>query len=304
MMKLSIDTDPNPQEWHAMWASRTDRFPYDNLNYLDALGVEWANVDSDDVVLPYAFGRSKFGFTQAFCPLGAQRLGPLGPKANEAAALREALDALPRFARLRLSMSRPSDWTAPQSWHWRNMGWERWSEMPNYELDLGSSYEEVFGGFSSQTRRNLSKSTDNQLWEYSNPDELWTYFAQNQGEKYRIPNGYERAIKSAMYHLLHQGRGAVWAAIGEGNQWLAGMFVAFSGDRAVLLFSAVTPEGRERNSMTWLVNEFITMAVGRWKIFDFEGSKSPGLARFYSGFGAVNTPYLRWERWNLPWPLR
>lgn len=303
-MKFYIEHNSKSEDWRALWSLRADRFPYDNLNYLDALGVEWASVASGEIVVPFAFGRSAFGFMQAFCPLGAQRLGPLGEKANEATSLRAALDALPRYTRLRLKLSRPENWPAPKSWHWRKGGFERWTELPNYELDLGSSYEQVFSGFSSQTRRNLSKATGNQLWEYSNPDELWTYFSQNQGEKYEIPKGYEQAMKSAMYHLLHQGRGAVWASIGEGNQWLAGMFVAFSGDRAVLLFSAVTPEGRERNSMTWLVNEFITMAVGRWRIFDFEGSKAPGLSRFYKGFGAKNTPYLSWERWNLPWPLR
>lgn len=303
-MRFCQEHNPDPEVWRAMWSLRSDRFPYDNLNYLDALGVEWASVISDEVALPYAVGRSVLGFKQAYCPLGAQRLGPLGAKANVAQQVRQALDALPRYTRLRLNLSKPEDWPEPTSWHWRKGGWERWAEMPNYELKLGSSYEQVYGGFSSQTRRNLAKATGNQLWEYSSPDELWGYFVQNQGEKYRIPNGYEQAMKSAMYHLLHQGRGAVWAAIGEGNQWLAGMFVAFSGDRAVLLFSAVTPEGRERNAMTWLVNEFITMAVGRWKVFDFEGSKAPGLARFYKGFGAENTPYLSWERWNIPWPLR
>jgi hypothetical protein len=45
------------------------------------------------------------------------------------------------------------------------------------------------------------------------------------------------------------------------------------------------------------------MAVGRWKILDFEGTSAEGLARFYQGFGAVNVPYLRWERWNAPWQL-
>jgi len=303
-MSFCQEHNPDPEVWRAMWSLRSDRFPYDNLNYLDALGVEWASVVSDKVGLPYAIGRSVLGFKQAYCPLGAQRLGPLGEKANVAQHVRQALDALPRYTRLRLNLSKPEDWPEPTSWHWRKGGWERWAEMPNYELKLGSSYEQVYSGFSSQTRRNLAKASGNQLWEYSNPDELWGYFVQNQGEKYQIPKGYEQAMKSAMYHLLHQGRGAVWAAIGEGNQWLAGMFVAFSGDRAVLLFSAVTPEGRERNAMTWLVNEFITMAVGRWKVFDFEGSKAPGLARFYKGFGAENTPYLSWERWNIPWLLR
>lgn len=303
-MRFERIQNPNSMEWDARWSGRSDRFPYDNFNYLDALGAEWECVAADGMYLPYAVGRSAFGFKQAFCPLGAQRLGLVGQEMDEVTALRDAFDGLPRYLRIRLNVDRPMNWPADQSWHWRNFGWERWFDLPNYELKLGSSYQEVFEGYSSQIRRNLSKATSNQLWEYSNPDELWSYFIQNQGERYTIPKGYEQAMKSAMYHLLHQGRGAVWAAMGEGNQWLAGMFVAFSGDRAVLLFSAVTPEGRSQNSMTWLINEFITLAVGRWKILDFEGSKSPGLARFYQGFGAKNVPYLRWERWNLPWLSR
>ncbi len=303
MSPFKTTDNPNEEEWELAHALRSDGFPYDRMGYLDCLGINWMALQSEDLILPFAIGRSKWGFKQAFCPFGAQRLGPLGRAADDPERLREALDALPRVVRLRLSMSRPTGWNADRGWHWRKAGWERWYSAPNYELRLDGSYEALHQAYSSQTRRNLAKASGNQLWEYSNPEELWNYFAQNQGEKYAIPKGYEQAMKTAMYHLLHQGRGAVWAALGEGNQWLAGIFVAFSGDRALLLFSATTPEGRESNSMTWLINEFITMAVGRWKILDFEGTSAEGLARFYQGFGAVNVPYLRWERWNAPWQL-
>jgi hypothetical protein len=304
MNAFNLTSDPDEAKWAEAYRLRPEPFPYDRIEYLDSLGVTWCAVEGDSLILPFAVGRSKLGFTQAFCPLGAQRLGPLGASATEEESVRAALDALPNYLRLRLRLSRPTSWPEDRSWHWRRGGWERWQSLPNYELQLGGSYEQLYRGFSSQTRKNLKSALDNQLWEYSNPEELWSYFAQNQGKKYRVPAGYEQAMKSAMYHLLHQGRGAVWAAMGPGNQWLAGMFVAFSGNRAVLLFSAVTEEGRDRHSMTWLVNEFLTMAVGRWTVVDFEGSSAPGLARFYQGFGAENVPYLSWERWNLPWPSR
>ena len=116
-MSFRLEHNPDPEDWRATWSLRPDRFPYDHLNYLDALGVEWASVVSDEVVLPFAFGRSAFGFMQVYCPLGAQRLGPMGAKAHDAKHVREALDALPRHARLRLTISRPLDWPAPKSWH-------------------------------------------------------------------------------------------------------------------------------------------------------------------------------------------
>ena len=99
-MSFRLEHNPDPEDWRATWSLRPDRFPYDHLNYLDALGVEWASVVSDEVVLPFAFGRSAFGFMQVYCPLGAQRLGPMGAKAHDAKHVREALDALPRHARV------------------------------------------------------------------------------------------------------------------------------------------------------------------------------------------------------------
>jgi hypothetical protein len=76
-------------------------------------------------------------------------------------------------------------------------------------------------------------------------------------------------------------------------------------DRQFSIFHRFNPEGSDFDcGVPRPFNEFITMAVGRWKIYDFEGSMAPGLARFYSGFGAENEPYLSWERWNVPWRLR
>ena len=51
--------------------------------------------------------------------------------------------------------------------------------------------------------------------------------------------------------------------------------------------------------MTHLIDQAIIDAVGRYDLFDFEGSKAPGLARFYQGFGAKLVPYLRFQRYAL-----
>ena len=94
------------------------------------------------------------------------------------------------------------------------------------------------------------------LFEHDTPETLFLAFKRYQGERYRIPEGFGTAIRQAMYHLLHQGQGAVWSVYGEGNRFLAGAFFAFAGNRAVLLFSAISDEGRSTHAMSYLLNEF------------------------------------------------
>ena len=53
------------------------------------------------------------------------------------------------------------------------------------------------------------------------------------------------------------------------------------------------------NPLWLLINELILFGCGRWEILDFEGSKEEGLARYYSGFGAQLSPYIRYQRWAI-----
>ena len=48
----------------------------------------------------------------------------------------------------------------------------------------------------------------------------------------------------------------------------------------------------------------IQLHAGSDHILDFEGSSIPGLARFYSGFGAHDEPFYFHVENNLPWYLR
>jgi hypothetical protein len=277
-------------------------FPYDREGYADALGQNWAALMDTGFALPLAY-RKKWGMWTGYLPFGMQQWGPIGPKSASTASLCAAVEAIPgRLTKVDIAMHRPEDWQ-PLSSQWKRKGLrlERWTEQPNYVLDIGASYEQVYAGYSKQTIRNLKASQQSGMtvFEHDTPDVLLHAFKANQAERYAVPAGFEPAIRAAMYHLLHQGRGALWSVYGEGNRFLAGAFIAFAGNRAVLLFSAISDEGRQRQAMTYLLNEVLTYACGRWTCFDFEGSKSPGLARFYAGFGAKLEPFLRYQRWAI-----
>jgi len=290
------------EDW-AAWVSQSPwDFPYDQEGYADALGQTWGAMVSEGFAWPVAY-RRKGLFWTAYFPFGIQQWGPVGVNAGRASALVEAAAALPgRFTKVDVQVHKPLDWVVPGSgWRRKGLRIERWSEKPNYVLDISGSYEKVHGGYSKQLVRNLKEAKQHAmtLFEHDTPETLYHAFEHNQGKRYAIPGGFGSAIRQAMYHLLHQGKGAVWSVYGEGNRFLAGAFFAFSGNRVVLLFSAISEEGRETQAMAYLLNEFLVFAAGRWSYFDFEGSEAPGLARFYAGFGAECHPYLRYQRWAL-----
>jgi hypothetical protein len=61
--------------------------------------------------------------------------------------------------------------------------------------------------------------------------------------------------------------------------------------RISYLFPASLERGKLQSAMFLLVDELIRNSTGRYNWFDFEGSMIEGIARFYSGFGAINQPY-------------
>jgi len=56
--------------------------------------------------------------------------------------------------------------------------------------------------------------------------------------------------------------------------------------------------------MPWLIDAFIKENAGKPVTLDFEGSNNPGLARFYSSFGAKKVVYQQFTRNSLPAPVR
>lgn len=290
------------EEW-ATWAKESPwDFPYDQECYADALGQTWGAVAGAGLAWPMAY-RRKGMFWTAYMPFGMQQWGPVGAQANRSALVLAAAAAIPgRFTKVDVCVHKPADWQSQsRAWRWKGLRLERWTEKPNYVLDISGSYEQIHSGYSKQLLRNLKEAKRHAmtLFEHDTPETLYQAFERYQGERYAVPTGFGPAIRQAMYHLLHQGKGAVWSVYGEGNRFLAGAFFAFSGNRVVLLFSAISDEGRETQAMAHLLNEFLVFAAGRWTYFDFEGSEAPGLARFYAGFGAELQPYLRYQRWAL-----
>ena len=72
----------------------------------------------------------------------------------------------------------------------------------------------------------------------------------------------------------------------------------------LFLFSGLSAKGKSLGAMPFLIDKFIQNNCVKNNIFDFEGSRDAGLARFYNSFGSTESLYLHIRLNRLPYPLR
>jgi hypothetical protein len=77
---------------------------------------------------------------------------------------------------------------------------------------------------------------------------------------------------------------------GVGQLICAAIFMK-TQDRITFLFSGLTEEGKQRQAMTYLLDQVIRQYANQPITFDFEGSDDDNLARFYLGFGGKEVKY-------------
>jgi hypothetical protein len=85
--------------------------------------------------------------------------------------------------------------------------------------------------------------------------------------------------------------GVATAVTDESNEILAALFYLIGRKHIIYLNAVSSPAGKEKHAMTLLIDHILKQLAGSDKIFDFEGSMIPGVARYYKGFGAVEVQY-------------
>jgi len=316
VLRDDIDDD----RWDRVVLSDERSLPYGLTEVLDARAKQWGGLVRNDyeAVCPIPYRRIAGCVNISRMPLGLQQLGLFyAPSCrlnrethpvDEWSELYSALDALPEnFIWLDLHFHEGLPLIKPEGLWWKSgpWGWMRCWNRQNAVLHLENEYQLNFECFSEQTRRNVKKAQNAhlELFEHDSPEVLIHAFEQHQVKRYgAMPNDFLKSVRWQMHALIHQRKGMVHTVYGPGNEFLAGAFWWFQGDRVVLYFSTATDAGRELQAMSYLINEVVLQASGTWRRLDFEGSQAPGLFRFYLGWGAQPKPYLRVQRFRIPFP--
>ena len=256
--------------------------------YLDIVHPGWEALVENDYqsVMPLTGGK-KFGVNYLFQPFFVQQLGVFSKAPMTAVTTEAFLKAIPskyRFAEIRLNEGNAfADGAEGVEYH------------RNVLLDLNQEYNAIRANYHQNTKRNLAKAESNnlQLVETVIPYHVIALFRDNRGA---LLDKWGNAEYDVLTHLakVAQKRNAAFmlgvSEKGVGQLLCAAIFMK-TKDRITFLFSGLTEEGKQRQAMTYLLDQVIQKHSCQPMTFDFEGSDDDNLARFYLGFGGNETKY-------------
>lgn len=174
----------------------------------------------------------------------------------------------------------------------------------NYLLPLGNDYKTISSFFATNTRRNIAKAEKGNLTLIKGL-RLETYldFA-SQNLKPKVPESLIRSLKNMIAFGLYKGFGEIQGVYSSNNELCAAVYFCRWKDRVIYLYAVSDDTGKKQRGMYFLLNQFIRDNSGKNLTLDFEGSMVPGIARFFSGFGATPETYFQIRMNRLPMPLR
>ncbi len=256
--------------------------------YLDIVHPGWEALVEEDYqsVMPLTGGK-KFGVNYLFQPYFVQQLGVFSRLPMTAEKVDAFLKAIPskyRFAEIRLNESNTlNDIIEGIEYH------------RNVILDINQDYEAIRANYHQNTKRNLAKAESNNLQLVTTviPYHVVALFTDNRGALLDKWGDAEYARLTALTNVAVNRNNAFILGVteqGVGQLICAAIFMK-TKKRITFLFSGLTEEGKQRQAMTYLLDQVIRKYANQPITFDFEGSDDDNLARFYLGFGGMEVKY-------------
>lgn len=257
---------------------------------LDAASPGWeALVDEASGAQLALTWRRRFGIKYLYQPFLLQRVGVFG---GAPSALLGALPDEVRYADIYLNdgdrQGVPAD--------------VRLTEQRNHELSLDATLEEIRNGYAQNLRRNLRKAAPYDLVIDAGADvgEVLAFLrGSEQFKRWGIDPVRIACMERLLAGAMVQGEGRPYAVRVSGRTVAAAFFVEWGG-RLLFLKGLANAEGRAVQAMHRLLDRVIATHAGSALVLDLAGSNDEDLARFYAGFGARRTVYLRAQVNRLP----
>lgn len=271
--------------------------------YLDNVSENWEGLVEGDYesVFPLIWNDKLLGIKQIYQPFLAQQTGIYSIHILSNKRIQAFLSAIPaEYKKVVLHLNeRNAMQTTPDGF--------AVEERVNLVLDLNKSYKAIESQYAKNHKRNLKKAREFKVVLNSNikPEVLMEQYKKYQGVKIKdFKDDSYHAAHRIIYNAMHRGRGFMSGVQTPEGKLLAAAFFVVSHGRMILLFPSTTPQGRAQNAMHLLIDMLIQSKAGSPLFLDFEGSSVESIARFYSGFGAINHPYYVLRKNELPFGLK
>ncbi len=200
--------------------------------YLDLAHEGWeALVENDyERVMPLT-AATKFGISYLFQPYFSQQLGVFSKSKLNPGIVEDFIQSIPahfKFVEINLN-----------SFNKINSKKNTFVLNNNYLLDLINPYERLVKKYTTNTRRNLKKSTTNKLSISKNikPEALIKLFRNNRGKQLKKWNDvHYHILQRIMYTSVYKGKGVLYGVYTEFNELCAAAFFLKNNNRLVFLF--------------------------------------------------------------------
>jgi hypothetical protein len=201
----------------------------------------------------------------------------------------ELLEQLPRFhwmdQRFHYQMS-----------NWLPLSWNGFSQTTRYTYLLRDISDDgkIDGAICTHHNRKIKRALSNRVIIVTGPQhferfyELYQLSAERKGLQVHSQDNFLRLHTT----IQQQGAGEVMLAIDAENKAHAGAYLLWDAHSAYYWIGCSHPKLRDSGAPALLLREAILYCSQFAPCFDFDGSMHRGIERFFSGFGAAQTPCL------------
>jgi len=284
-IKHLTHSEINRQKWDNCLQNAANALVYAESWYLDIVSPNWEALVTDDYeyVMPLPVKR-KYSVSFLVQPPLTQQLGVFSSHNIDENIVNQFIQKIPyRSYDLNFNEKNPN-----------NNG----IEHLNFVLDLNRNYEDIFAGYSNNTKRNIKKAQ-----QY--PVEIKADLSANDFLEFyhAIEKNYSAFPKAKVNTFIlescQRATTTLYGAYNENNKLTAVFCLLHSSQRLVYLLPASNREGKESLAMFKIVDEVIRKYANHNYVLDFDGSNIKNIARFYEGFGAKATCYYEIKRWSI-----
>ncbi len=269
------------------WDARLERSAtpwwYGRSWVLDAASPDWeALIDEETGAQMALTWRKRFGIAYLHQPFLLQRIGVFG---GDPGPFLSALPKRLRYADIYLNAGE----TGP---HDRTI---RIEEQQNFELDLNAPITALRSNYKENLRRSLKKASVAGLEHEVRADveEVLRFLTvSEQFKRWRIDARRIACMEALLRGAVERREAFACGMRSNGALVSAACFVNWGG-RLIFLKGLASEQGRALHAMHHLLDQVIEEHAGKALVFDLAGTNDADLARFYRGFGATRTVYLR-----------
>ena len=296
MIEFTEHNNINKKKWDACIEKSSNTCIFVYSWYLDAVCENWSALVLNDyeAVFPIA-SKSKYKINYIYQPFFTRYFGLFSSSEVTTKLTTSFLKAIPdKFKHIEFCLHETLDFDAREYSK---------TERKYQKLNLRSSYESIYKGYTDNAKRSIKKARKAELVLINNvaPEVVVGLFKSTKGGELGVFKANDYKILNALMNVcVKQNKAESLAVYDKGNNLCAAAFFMKNDNRFVFLKSGVTEYGKANGAMHFLFDSFIQQHAGGVNILDFGGSSVDTVARFYKNFGAKDYVYLQLKKNTLP----